>query len=176
MSNRLAVFLFEVLFCCALARAQVTTATFYGIVNDPSGAAVAGATVTMTREGTSAISTKITDETGEFVFNFMPIGFYTLKIELHGFKTFESRGMELLAAQNIRRSFTLELGQVAEIVTVTGEASLVNTVAPEQRESFSQMQVTELPLARRNFANVLSLGTGVTRGGSGQVRLNGVGR
>ncbi|MBO0722527.1 MAG: carboxypeptidase regulatory-like domain-containing protein, partial [Blastocatellia bacterium] len=109
------------------------------------------ATVTLTHEGSGTVTTKVTDEAGEFAFNFLPVGFYTLKIELQGFKSFENRGIELSAAQNIRRSFTLEVGDVTETVKVTGEAPLVNTVAPEQNQSFSSHEVKELPLARRNF-------------------------
>jgi Carboxypeptidase regulatory-like domain/TonB dependent receptor-like, beta-barrel len=159
-----------------VVHAQVTTATFYGIVNDPSGAVVPGAEVTLTNENTSATLKSITDVQGEFVFNFVPAGRYTLKIALAGFKSLESKNMELGAAQNVRQTFTLQVGEVTESVTVSGESPLVNTAAAEQRESYSHQQVTELPLARRNFANVLRLGTGVTTGGSGQVRLNGAGR
>ncbi|HEY2933411.1 MAG TPA: TonB-dependent receptor [Acidobacteriota bacterium] len=159
-----------------VARAQVTTATFYGIVKDPSGSVVPGAEVTLTNENTSAVLKTVTDDEGEFVFNFVAAGRYTLKISLPGFKTLESKSMELGAAQNFRQTFTLQVGEVAESITVTGESPLLNTAAPEQRENYSRLQVTELPLARRNFSNILRLGTGVTTGGSGQVRLNGVGR
>src|SRR5262245_28903285 len=156
--------------------AQVTTATFYGIVTDSSGAVLSNVAVTLTHEGSWTVITKVTDETGEFVFNFLPVGFYTLKIELQGFKTFESSRIELRAAQNIRQSFTLEVGKVTETVKVTGEGPLVNTVAPEQTQSFSSLEVKELPLARRNFTNILRIGTGITNAGDGGVRLNGLGR
>jgi hypothetical protein len=127
---------------------------------------VPGAEVTLTNENTSATLKSITDVQGEFVFNFVPAGRYTLKIALAGFKSLESKSMELGAAQNVRQTFTLQVGEVTESVTVSGESPLVNTAAAEQRESFSRLQVTELPLARRNFSNVLRLGTGVTTGGS----------
>lgn len=155
--------------------AQVTTATFYGIVTDPSSAAIAGAKATMTHEGTGASTTKFSDDTGEFVFNFLPVGVYTLHIEANGFKTFGSTGIELLAAQSIRRSFALEVGGVAEIVEVKAAVTSVNTVSAEERESVSMQQVTELPLARRNVASVIGLGTGVVRS-AGDVILNGLGR
>jgi len=158
------------------ATAQVTTATFYGIVTDASNAALPGATVTMRHDATGAVTTKTTDGSGEFVFGFVPVGVYTLKIELSGFKTFESRGLELSAGQNVRRTYVLELGRLQETVTVSGESPLVNTVAPEQRENFSRLEVTELPLGRRNFSNILRIGTGVTPAGEGGFRLNGIGR
>ncbi|MGH9338123.1 MAG: carboxypeptidase regulatory-like domain-containing protein [Acidobacteriota bacterium] len=154
--------------------AQVTTATLSGIVQDPSGAVLPGADVTLTNEGTGAVSKKVSNETGEFVFTFVPIGIYTLQIEMPGFKTFESQGMEIRAAQNIRRRFSLSLGEVSETVTVSGQATLVNTASPEQRESFSSLEVRELPLARRTVSELLEIGTGITEAG-GRIRLNGLG-
>lgn len=173
---RAAVIAIVSLLVATSAGAQVTTATFYGIVADGSGAALPGANVTLRHEGTGATVTKASDGNGEFVFNFMPVGVYTLRIELAGFKTHESRELELGAAQNLRRTYSLELGNLEETLTVTGDAVLVNTVAPEQRESYSQVQVTELPLRSRNFANILPIGTGVTPASEGGFRLNGLGR
>src|SRR5262245_64916245 len=90
-------------------RAQVTTATFYGIVTDPSGALVPGVAVTLTHEGTAAANTTIADERGEFAFDFLRVGSYTLRIEAPGFKRFESRGIELAAGQTVRQKFVLEV-------------------------------------------------------------------
>jgi hypothetical protein len=162
----------------AIAWCQVTTGTFYGIVSDPSGAVVSGAKVTLSHEGTGAVSTATTDATGEFVFNFLPVGLYTLRIEASGFKLLESRGMEVLAAQNIRRTFNLDVGQISETVSVSGQTTQVNTVAAEQRESFSNSEVTQLPISRRNYSSLLAVGTGVTytTDSGNSVRLNGLGK
>ena len=154
--------------------AQVTTATFYGIVTDSSGATVPGAVATLTDQNTGAVTTKTADTTGEFTFDFLHVGAYTLRIEAKGFKASVSTGLVFGAGQNLRRSFTLELGAVTESVNVTSETVEVNTVDAEQRESFSRQETTELPIARRNFANLLSIGTGVSATASG-VRLNGLG-
>jgi len=153
---------------------QVTTATFYGTVTDSSQAVLPGTSVTMTHQGTGASTTKITDEKGEFGFTFLAPGTYTLKIELPGFKTFVNSGFELGAAQNVRRSFALDVGAVTEQVEVTSEAPLLNTVAAEQRQSYSQLQVTELPLANRDFTGLLASNTGVSYSGT-NIRMNGMG-
>src|SRR5215470_9060264 len=92
------------------AVAQRTTATFAGIVTDPSSAVLPGATVQLINEGTNAVTEKITGETGEFLFDYVPVGTYTLKISLPGFRTFESKSIPLGAAQNVRRTYTLEVG------------------------------------------------------------------
>lgn len=157
------------------AGAQVSTATFYGIVRDSTGAVVPRASVTITHEGTGTTVARSTDASGEFQFDFLRVGNYTLRIEAPGFKRYESTGMALAAAQNVRQAYTLEVGEVTETVTVEGEAPLLNTVAAEQRESLSVKEVTELPIPRRNFANLLNISTGIQTSGGG-VRMNGLGR
>jgi hypothetical protein len=156
--------------------AQVTTATFYGILNDPTGAVIPGATITLRHEGTGTVTRKVSDAQGEFVFDFLRVGRYSLQIEAGGFKKYESSGIEFLAAQNIRQTYVLEVGAVTETVSVEGTPALLNTVAAEQRESIPTRELTELPIARRNFSNILGLGTGITTGDNGGVRLNGLGR
>lgn len=170
-----------VLLCASLmmgtiAWGQVSTATFYGTVQDSTGAVIPGATATLTHEATGTVVTREASDSGEFQFDFLRVGRYTLSIESAGFKRFQSTGIELAAAQNVRQSFTLELGDVTETVTVEGQAPMLNAVASDQRESLSEMQVKELPIARRNFANLLSVGTGIEASGGGGVRMNGLGR
>ena len=127
--------------CASVAFGQVTTATFYGIVTDPTGARIPGATATLTHEGTAAVSTKTTDAGGEFAFDFLRVGRYTQRIEAQGFKSYSASGIELAAAQNVRRTFVLDLGAVTETVSVESAAPLVNAVSAEQRESVTSFQV-----------------------------------
>src|SRR5216683_2115668 len=77
------------------APGQVSTATFYGIVTDSSGAVVPGAAVTLTNTQTAAAYHKVSNSTGEFVFDFLPSGTYTLRIEAQGFKLQETKGITL---------------------------------------------------------------------------------
>ncbi len=156
-------------------QAQVTTATLYGIVTDSTGASIARATATLTNNGTGANYVRTTDVAGEFGFTFVPVGTYTLRITAPGFKAFEGSDLTLSAAQNTRRNYTLEVGDVTETIEVTSLTPLVNTVSAEQRENIGSMQISELPLSRRNIAGVVTLGSGVTRSG-GDVYLNGSGR
>src|SRR5216117_3112060 len=122
MKFRPAIFALPFILAAALqGMPQVTTATFYGIVTDASQAVLPGASISMTHVGTAATTTKVSDERGEFAFTFLPSGTYTLKIELPGFKSYVSSGFELGAAQNVRRTFALEVGGAAEQVTVTAE-------------------------------------------------------
>jgi len=155
---------------------QVTTATFYGVLTDPTGAVIPAATVTMTHERTGASTTKTTDQAGEFAFEFLRVGTYTLNIQAQGFKTYEATGIELTAAQKVRRTFVLELGAVTEVVEVVGETPQINTVAADQRENLNEMKLENLPMSRRSFNQLLSVGTGIITTGEGGVRMNGIGR
>jgi len=159
-------------------RAQLTTATLYGIVTDPTGGAIPGANFILVHEGIGSTTTKLTDADGEVAFDFLRVGLYRLEIEAKGFKKYQSSGIELAAAQSVRRTFVLQLGSLTETINVEGTAQLVDVVTTEQRESQSRLVVTQLPLARRNYSSLLSVGTGVTYttdSGNG-VRLNGLGK
>lgn len=155
--------------------AQVTTATFYGTITDSTGAVVPGATATLTHLGTGASTAKVTNAAGVFVFDFMRVGTYTLRIELAGFKTYEGSGIELTAGQQVRQTFALEVGAMSDTVTVEASSPLVSVATTEQLQTFDQTKVTELPLPRRNFSTLLRVGTGVTYTGD-SVRMNGVGK
>src|SRR5712691_353497 len=165
------------LMCAAVmpAGAQVTTATFYGIVQDQTAAPVLAAKVTLTQEATAAVRQTTSDHRGEFVFTALPVGTYTLKIEKDGFKTYVRTSLALAASQSVRQTHVLEVGTMSELVTVESVAPLVNTVSAEQRETLGSQQVQELPLSRRNVTNVLRLSSGVDVGG-GSVRINGQGK
>src|SRR3982751_3468886 len=119
------VFAINCLLLAAPAVAQVTTATFYGLVRDPSGSMLPGATVTMTHEETGAARTTTTNGSGEFVVSALPVGPYEVKIELQGFKAHVRRGVQLTSGQSARETFELELGAISENVTVEGVAALV---------------------------------------------------
>src|SRR5690242_5612751 len=167
-------FLFAALFVTS-AFAQVTTASFYGTVTDSSGAVVPNARVTLIHEGTAATASRLTSVTGEFGFDFLHVGPYTLRIEAEGFKRFESKNIALNAGQSVRETFSLEVGALTDTVSVEGVAPLVSTASSEQSQTFETQQVTELPLSRRNVSGVLRLSPGIDIGTGRSPRINGLG-
>jgi outer membrane receptor protein involved in Fe transport len=169
------IFILSCLIFLGSALGQVTTATFYGIATDSTRAVVPGATVTLTNNETGAIYRKVSDGAGEFGFDFLPTGTYTLRIEAAGFKTYESKGIALTAGQQSRQTYTLDVGSINETVSVAGTATLLNAVSAEQQQSIEGSEVAQLPLQRRNVSNILPVGTGVSNAG-GAIRMNGVGR
>lgn len=154
--------------------AQVTTATLVGQLRDSSGAVIPGATIVATHEGTGVARQTVTDVNGEFVLSALPSGPYTVKIELTGFKTMENRGVQLGAGQTVRQTFALQVGTLAETVTVAAETPLIETSASLQADRLGLQEVRELPVNRRNLTNLMSLTPGVSTSGAGDVQMNGV--
>jgi outer membrane receptor protein involved in Fe transport len=154
--------------------AQVTTATLYGTVEDQSGAVIPSAKITLTNEGTGGVWSTIASDTGEFAFSALPVGRYSVRIESQGFKTMVNTGIELAASQIVRQPFKLDLGEVTETVSVEGTAPLIATASSEQRESLGGLQISELPLSRRNVTQALKLSTGIDSSAS-NVRMSGLG-
>src|SRR6266568_3033866 len=154
---------------------QVSTANFYGIATDSSGAVVPAAVVTMTNTETATVFRKVSDGAGEFQFDFLPTGTYNLRIEAPGFKVNETKGITLTAGQQARQTYMLDVGSISETVSVAGTATLLNAVSAEQQQSIDDSEVSQLPLQRRNVSNILPVGTGVSDAG-GAVRMNGFGR
>src|SRR4051795_11331785 len=79
------------LLLCVPGSAQVTTGTLYGTVTDASASAVPAATITLIHDDTGTAASRISDASGEFGFDFLRVGTYTLRIEKPGFKKFESK-------------------------------------------------------------------------------------
>src|SRR5215470_12713831 len=128
MSMKAASMIFSVLLILVAINpslAQRTTATFGGTVEDQSHAVLPGVQVSLINEGTSATLEQLSNERGEFLFDFVPVGIYTLKLNMPGFKNLESRGNSLGAAQTVRRTYSMEVGGLTDEVTVTGEAAQV---------------------------------------------------
>ena len=103
-----------------------TTADIVGRVTDASGAVMPGATVTLENVGTRDLRTTVTSDTGDYVFTLLPIGTYTLKIEMEGFQTQNAR-VVLTSGDRTRIDGRLSVGSVEESVLVTGEAPLLQT-------------------------------------------------
>jgi len=169
------------LLCAAVSLpGQTTTATLYTITTDPSGAVIGSVAVTLRNEATAAVRTQPCDENGECSFTFLPPGTYNASISAPGFKTLEVSGLVIDAAQNIRRKFTLSLGDVIEKVSVSGAAPIVNAVSTEQLESLSGDTLTQLPVGHRRASELFQIDTSVSRtpgtsNTTGSFRVNGLG-
>lgn len=107
--------------------AQGTTSRVTGTVSDSSGAAVTGATVTLTNEGTGISLTTETSSAGAYVFDLIQIGKYQISVEKTGFKKFVSPGNTVNINQPATVNVAMEVGDVSAVVTVENAAEQVQT-------------------------------------------------
>ncbi len=168
---------FTLLLFSASALAQSTAGRVLGTVSDTTGAAVPGATVTLTdvQRGTSRTST--TDDSGEFVAPELLPGTYKIHVEAKGFKTTERPNIVIEVATDVRADFALQTGQVTEMVVVQEEVPLLNTTSSTLGGTLSNQEINDLPLNGRNYENLLQLRPGVVRypgGGFSTTSSNGL--
>jgi hypothetical protein len=157
--------------------AQSTAGRTLGTITDPSGAAVAGATVVVTdvERGTSRALT--TDEAGAYVAADLQPGTYKIRVESKGFKAVERPNVIIEVATDVRADFTLQPGNISEIVTVNEDVPLVNTTSATLGGTLSNKEINDLPLNGRNYENLLQLRPGVMRypgGGFSTTSTNGL--
>jgi len=153
-------------FCLTLhaaASAQVTTADIVGRVTDTTGGVLPGATVTIEHLGTRDVRSVPANSTGDFVFNLLPIGAYSVKVELQGFIT-QSARLSLSAGDRVRFDAKLQIGQVAESVLVTAESPLVQTDTATVGALVSSKAVEDLPVSGRNIQRLVQLVPGAFEG------------
>ncbi|RMG52944.1 MAG: hypothetical protein D6723_07885, partial [Acidobacteria bacterium] len=126
---------------------------------DQTGALVAGARVTV--ESESGLRREVTTESdGTYVVPLLPPGTYRLEISLAGFKTYVLEGVVVRITETTVVNAGLEVGQLSEEITVTAESPLLQTETPTTGRVITGKRLTELPLATRNFTQLLALTPG----------------
>ncbi|WP_321474986.1 TonB-dependent receptor [uncultured Paludibaculum sp.] len=141
--------------------AQEVSAGITGRVTDPSGLAIAGATVTArdTQRGTNWPTT--TNEDGIYAFPRVPIGTYELKVEAKGFKTSIQSAFTLEVNQRARIDIAMQVGGITETVTVTGEGAMLQTDTTQVGAVISSQTIVNTPLISRNPIALTLLAAGV---------------
>jgi Carboxypeptidase regulatory-like domain len=129
--------------------AQTGLATATGIVTDNSGAAIPGVTVTATNQATNVPYTGQTTEAGVYVITGLPVGQYTVKVELQGFKAAESQ-VTLSASQTARIDFDLEVGTVQESLTVAATTAVLQSENAVVGTTLDAKATESLPTSAHN--------------------------
>jgi Carboxypeptidase regulatory-like domain/TonB dependent receptor/TonB-dependent Receptor Plug Domain len=143
--------------------AQVTTATLSGTITDANDAVVPGATVSLHNSATGLVRTGKTDSVGDYAFEFLPVGTYSLRIEQTGFASIDQSGIVLTAAEQQRLDFKLKAGQVSTTVNVTSEdAMMLDTSTPAQNVQLDATTLNQLPVAKQDWTSILQLGAGIS--------------
>jgi hypothetical protein len=147
----------------ASARAQVLYGGVVGNVEDGSGAALPGATVTLVNKGTGLVQTTVTSDSGTYTFTNVQAGTYDVKVSLQGFKEFVKADVPVTANTVSRVDSRLELGNLSETITVQSETSLLKTDKADTSTELKSQAITQLPLDQnRNYQTLINLVPGAT--------------
>jgi len=160
----------------SLLMAQTSEGRILGTVTDVTGAVVSDATVTITNTATSVSRTTTSSKAGEWVVPQLEAGPYSVKVQAKGFATIQRTGIHLEVAKELRVDVQLKPGAETEVMTVSGEAPIVDTTSDVLGETFSNQAINELPLQGRDFQNLVILQPGIQRepgGGFLSITANG---
>lgn len=149
----------------ASGRAQSAgTAGLSGTVTDPSGAAVPNVAVTITSASTNQVRRTVTGSDGVYKFSLIPPGSYNVRFVASGFKTADVAGVNLSVTEAPILDRTLDVGQQNEQVTVEATAELLQNASSTLGTTVGTQTVTELPLASRNYTQIIGLSAGTSVG------------
>src|SRR5581483_5433406 len=142
------------------ALCQQITAAITGNVVDASGAALTGATVTVTDTDRGTVYVTKTNDSGIFNFTQVPIGTYDVKVEASGFQTAVQSHITLVLNQTARLNFQMSVGAVTNTVQVTSEAPVLQSDTTQVSTLINSRAVTNIPLATRNYVELTLLSPG----------------
>ncbi len=144
------------------AQSTAANGAIEGLVRDTTGAALPGANVTVTNVDTGTSRTVATGGDGSYRALLLPLGTYKVKAELSGFKAIERTGLTLRAGQTAQINFSLEVGGIEEVVSVSAEAPVAEPGKIDLGRTIGENEIKNLPLVSRNPYNFAFLQANVT--------------
>src|ERR1700737_2892371 len=143
------------------AVAQTNTGELQGVVQDPLGGVLPGASVVVVHTASGLRVERRSDDSGRFFIPALPVGDYTITVTLDGFKSITRSGLTLQVGQRLDVPVTLPLGNRTETLTVTGVTPLLQTANAEVSDIIDNRHVVQLPLNGRQFLQLAQLSDGV---------------
>ncbi len=141
---------------------QTTTGSIYGTVTDSSGAIIPDAPVVVTNVDTQATYSMISNSAGEYVFQALNPGNYSVSSKVTGFQSVTQRNLVLSSNQNLHANFSLTPGSVDTSISVDTTTAMVDTREAQLAETIDQRRIQELPLNGRNPYDLVTLVPGIT--------------
>jgi hypothetical protein len=150
-----------ILVSVSLSVAQVSdTGVFVGTVLDTEGTKLPGVVIIVKGEQTSLTQSTVTNQQGFYRIERIPRGVYTLTASIEGFKTLNKTGVKLLAGDELKIDFVLEVGTIQEEVNVIGEAPVVETTRAQISTVISEKEILAYPQGNRNFMSLIQFTPG----------------
>lgn len=143
--------------------AQITTATLQGQVLDPSGGSIPNAKVTATNKATGVTRTVLTNTSGEYDLTAIPVGDYTVTVEIAGFQT-QAKDVTLQVGETASLDFNLAVGEATEKVVVQATSEVTEPTRTQVSTVITQQQIENLPVNGREFIDFALLSPGVQIG------------
>ena len=156
----------------AASAQSVSGSQVSGVVRDVSGGALPGVDVTITKTDTGAVRATVTSAEGAFVLTNLPVGPYQLRATLPGFSTYVQDGIVLQVSSNPQVNITLAVGVISEQVTVTANATMVETHSNGIGQVVDNQRVVELPLNGRQATELIFLAGLATSAPAGDLNTN----
>ncbi len=154
-----------VLACLSMVLGQVNTGSVQGVVSDATGAVVAGAAVRVKNLDTGVTQVVNTNEVGFYLASGLLPGRYELEVSATGFKPARLPELLVQVGDQLRQSFTLELGAVTETIEVRAEAPLLQAVNASLGVVVDTRKILDMPMLSRDVRNLMRLAPGVSAGG-----------
>jgi len=142
-------------------------AAINGTVSDKTGAVIPGVTIRAINIATNQTMETISNDSGFYAFPSLLLGAYTVEAELEGFQKFKQTGMNLQVGANVRLNIILEVGNLAEVITVEANVDLVTTTDATLGQVINDQIIERMPLNGRNFVQLARLSPGVNGGTQG---------
>jgi hypothetical protein len=143
--------------------AQIDTGSIVGTVRDPSGAPIPKATVSLSNKATNQTVTAMTNEAGEYQFNALHPGIYSVRATVTGFSAQEVNDIQVDVQSRPSIDFTLQVGSVTQTLEVQSVAPLLNTQTADVGGVVQQQQINDLPLNGRRYADLALLEPGIQK-------------
>ncbi|PYS75042.1 MAG: hypothetical protein DMF73_02150 [Acidobacteria bacterium] len=131
----------------ASASAQEFRGSITGRVLDPSTAAVPSARITFLNAGTNASAAVFSDSDGNYAIPYVAAGVYDITVEAAGFKKLSRRGVEVRVGDKLTIDFTLEVGEIREVVTIINALPLLESASASAGQVIDRRRISELPLS-----------------------------
>jgi hypothetical protein len=139
-----------------------TTSTIQGTVTDKQGLAIGGAQLRLSGDTIGTSRTTVSDTTGSYQFQNLPVGVYTLTVTHAGFATNALKDLDVTINRTLTLNLQLEVGQVGEVVNVSAELPLLETNSSSTGSTILPQDIGNMPINGRNYLDLLQLVPGVT--------------
>lgn len=143
------------------ALAQYENGSIVGTVHDGSGAVVPTATVKVTNIATGVVSTRQTNDSGDYEVPALRVGQYNVEVTKSGFAPTRATDISVSVAARQRIDLTLQVGETSTTVEVSGVSLQMETDTSQRGQIVTQYQTAALPLVSRNYSDLIGLTTGV---------------